>query len=114
MGSEMCIRDSVKSIDVDASDGMPYITMTHSNSVYKFSLEMRVWLKVVDPWYFLALTEAEVYLKSPIFQNLLRKTYTNTQELVERGQQSRYTFDEDNDELKRTMQERFKELVELC
>lgn len=108
------VVDVVKSIDVDASDGMPYITMTHSNSVYKFSLEMRVWLKVVDPWYFLALTEAEVYLRSPIFQNLLRKTYTNTQELVERGQQSRYTFDEDNDELKRTMQERFKELVELC
>lgn len=107
------IVDIIRSIDVDAKTGMPFITLQNTNSVYTYSKDLMVWIKAVDPWYFLALEETEVQLNLPVLQNVLRKTYSLNHEQIEKGKKGRYTFDENNKELKENMQQRFHELVEL-
>lgn len=108
------VVEIVRSIDVDPKTGAPYITLQHTNSVYKFCNSMMAWFKAVDPWYYLALEEAELEAASPLMQQLLRKTYTSNQEQIERGKKSRYTFNESSGELKDIMKLRFRELVELA
>lgn len=107
------VVEIVKSIIIDPSNGKPYVTLRNSGSVYTYCTDMMVWSQVVDPWYFLALEQTDVQLKSSTISNLLKDSYAWTQELIERGRKSRYTFGDDNAELRDVMQNRFRELVEL-
>lgn len=107
------VVEVVRSVDVDPDTGAPYITLQNTNSVYTYSSDMMVWLKAVEPWYYLALQEADLQVRSPLLQLLLKKTYTSNLEQIERGKRSRYTFNEQNKELEENMKLRFSEQVEL-
>lgn len=103
--------DNIKRVEVDLH-GTPYVVLERTNSVFAYSLDLMVWTKVLDPWYFNALdqTDIDVMNQQTMQGRLLRITFRDKQEQIQRRQVPRYIWEE-NLELQRTMKARFQELI---
>lgn len=112
------VMPNVRNVDVDPRNGSPFVMLEESNDIYKFSLDLMVWIKVVDPWYFLALTEALVtsVKAGNCIDSLLYKSYKSFGEDVKKAKIGLYIFNntEETNELQRVMEARFKQSIELA
>lgn len=109
------IIDNIKAIDIDGESGTPLVVIERTNAVYSYSVDLQVWTKVIDPWYFSGV-EADRSAISDVSiekQVLLMNSYRDDKERVDRGEKGRYVFNADNDELKVCMQKRFYEQLAL-
>lgn len=108
--------ENVRAIELDGNTGMPYVVLERSNNVYTYSTQMRVWMKAIDSWYYLAMNKNEIAgtNASHVATDLVNRTYHTTQENIQKGQKGQYLFDESNAELKLVMLLRFKELLEMA
>lgn len=109
---------NVRKLGVDPRNGSPLAILEDNNEVYKFSLDLMVWIKVVDPWYFLALTDSSVdsYKIGNCIDLLLHKSYKSFEEDVKRSKIGLYIFNnsEETNELQKVMKARFKQSIELA
>ncbi|KSA01028.1 Protein HIR1 [Debaryomyces fabryi] len=109
---------NVRKLDIDPQNGSPLVMLEDNNDVYKFSLDLMVWIKVVDPWYFLALAEALVssFKAGNCVDSLLHKSYKSFGEDVKRSKIGLYIFNntEEANELQKVMEARFKQSIELA
>lgn len=109
---------NVRKLDVDTRNGSPLAILEDNNEVYKFSLDLMVWIKVVDPWYFLALTDSPVdsFKTGNCIDSLLHKSYKSFEEDVKRSKIGLYIYNnsEETNELQKVMEARFKQSIELA
>lgn len=112
------VMPNVRKLDIDPQNGSPLVMLEDNNDVYKFSLDLMVWIKVVDPWYFLALAEALVssFKAGNCVDSLLHKSYKSFGEDVKRSKIGLYIFNntEEANELQKVMEARFKQSIELA
>ena len=112
------IMPNVRKLDVDPQSGSPLAILEDNNEVYKFSLDLMVWIKVVDPWYFLALNDQPVdsFKTGNCVDLLLQKRYKSFEEDVKRSKIALYIFNdtEETNELREVMEARFKQSMELA
>lgn len=109
------VIDNIRSIDIDEIVGTPYLVIQRTNNIYAFSLDLKVWTKVLDLWYLGVLEENELGIEdlSQTLKELLRRTYKENEVKIHMGQKSRYIFNENSKELQRCMKERYREQLSL-
>lgn len=110
------VVENVRAIEVDEKTGLPYVILARSNNVYTFSNDLKAWTKPIDSWYYLALSKVELngLNASDLNTGIVQRTFRTAQENIRKGQTGQYLFDKTNSELKKVMQSRFRELLEIA
>lgn len=110
------IVENVKAIEIDESNGHPYVILEKSNNVYTYCNQMKVWTKAIDSWYYLATDRNDLARLnlSEFTTDLIKRTFLTAQENIRKGQKGQYLFDESNAELKLVMLARFGEQLEIA
>lgn len=101
-------------------DGTPLAMVEETSAVYKYSADLAVWTKVVEPWYWMAdpkeafaeSGELSISLSTAI-QSLSQQSQRFHGDKVARGEASSYVFSERNQELRTVMTARCSELGAL-
>ncbi|KAM9911317.1 hypothetical protein OXX69_003647 [Metschnikowia pulcherrima] len=106
--------DSVSALEID-HDGSPIIMMEKTGSVYKYSQDLMVWTRILDPWYILAYEKDELANMdaASVSKNMLTSVADSKYERVQRAESRSYKFSEKNEELRTCMRTRFEEIVAL-
>lgn len=101
-------------------DGTPLAMVEETSAVYKYSTDLAVWTKIVEPWYWMAgpneeTAEAEklATTMSTSMQSLSQQSERFHGDQVARGEASSYIFNERNQELRAVMTARRSELSAL-
>lgn len=99
-------QNSVVDLDVDEATGAPSVIIDPSNCAFTYSCDLQVWVKTVDPWYFLA-GDAEELPK----RRAVALTHGWLQQRVQKGEAVSYNFTAESAELKSVMERRLREMV---
>lgn len=105
---------NVRTIDINAEDGSPYVVLEDNLSIFSYSLDLKTWVKVVDGWYYLLLTEKEVEgLEDSQLSFLIRRNYEVYQEDLKRMKAIKYEFGtKEQKMLGDVMRKRFHEVLD--
>lgn len=108
------LSNNVKSVDIDPKDGSPYIILEGNSSIFKYSIDLMTWTKIVDPWYYLSMNDDLINeLDQGLLSRLIRKNYKIFKDDLKRLKISNYVFNsEETKNLKNIMVTRFNEIIE--
>lgn len=101
----------VQSLEL-GEDGLPYILLEDGSAVFRYSVDLMAWTKVVEPWFFHVVDDIPDKQESTR-SYLLARGYENFRNAVTAGIIKRYTFEEHANELKLLMEQRYNEQYSL-
>lgn len=103
------ISPDVKAIEIDPESGCPYVLLSDTNDVYKYSIDLMVWVKVIDSWYFNSIKQPQPStMKLMNYFNHL--SFTGFQDDVKRAKIGRYIHTPETEELVNVMHDRYNEM----
>lgn len=104
----MIISPNVKAIELD-KNGTPYVLLDDTNDVFKYSVDLMIWVKVIDSWYYNSIDDITPCKEIlGYFQHLSYQAFKND---VQRLKTGKYIFNEETKELKDIMNQRHNELM---
>ncbi|KAI5960600.1 HIR1 [Candida pseudojiufengensis] len=103
------VTPNVKSIEL-ADDGTPFVLTDVSNDIYKYSIELSCWVKVVDSWYYNVNTDIT---NSENFKRIFLKSKSSFEKEKLLNKINTYSFENPNNILKKVMIERNQEMIEM-
>ena len=119
MSNRSILAPIVKSIEMNDTNGLPYVLTDASSSIYGYSLDMRCWVNIFDSWYYNVADET--CLKNISidlgFREIFMRLEMQQKEDALMGKINTYTFPKESEDirnkLKDVMQTRLEESVEL-
>lgn len=97
------VSHTVRTIDIDR--GCPVVVLEQDHSVFRYSVDLQCWTKVVDSWAFLAVSDSDIEGEEP----LVKRNYAMYKDDLRRVQATGYTWTSKNTELQRVMLQRLQE-----
>lgn len=112
------LMPNVRKMDMDPQTGAPLVMLDETNDVYKYSLDLMLWVKVVDAWYFQAVTKPslEQFSSDHGIDTFVHKSYKSFEDDVKRCKIGSYIFDGtgDTSELRDVMDARFHQTTDAA
>lgn len=105
--------ETLESVEINAETGMPILSIKSTKAVFTYCPELKVWTLLIDPWYLLAFEKNELsgIAEEDSKDKMINRTFKAIEEEIGKGARSRYVFQDENIELKKSMQARFSELL---
>lgn len=114
LSGEKLISPNVRSLEIEPQTGEPFAIMSDTNDVYKYSLGLKCWTKVIDSWYLNAVCdEVKSLNKNSILDYFYYLSTNGFLEDVNRAKKGRYIFTRQTHELETVMKQRFNELMNI-
>lgn len=103
--------ENVRILEVDGSSGLPYVILENSSTVYTYCEKLMIWTKALDAWYYSVVNRQEIddSVLSDLGRTVIDKLFKQFQESVQKGTMDKYIFNETNEDLRRSMTQRFQE-----
>ncbi|KAK6197100.1 WD40-repeat-containing domain protein [Scheffersomyces amazonensis] len=114
---------SVRYFEVSSKDGTPLIVLNGQTNrtydIFKYSLDLMTWVKVIDSYYYLAYNDEEIQqlqrMDGSTIDSLIHRTFNDFQNDVKRRKINSYAFEDKQPltQLKEIMVSRYNELLDL-
>lgn len=111
------VSKNVRTIEINPRDGSPFVVLEADYSIFAYSIELMVWTRIIDPWYFSAIENSLINKLdgTKLVNTLIKKNFGNYHHDVKRMKIGKYNFaNPQTFELKDVMKGKFEESIELA